>query len=92
MFWMSTEAGTLRSKGRFQTNKELSHSYSKNRVSPKGMTFLTLEVSEQKFKQSLGRDLGNEIYNSSNSLFKMNFKVPSNSNTMCLEGLISLQI
>lgn len=46
------------------------------------MTFLTLEVSEQKFKQSLGRDLGKEIYNSSISLLKMNFRVLSNSNTL----------
>lgn len=61
---------------------KLSHSYSKNRASPEGMTFLTPEVSEQKFKQSLGRDLGKEIYNSSFSLFKMNFKVPSNSNSV----------
>lgn len=61
---------------------KLSHSYSKNRASPEWMTFQTPEVSEQKFKQSLGRDLGKEIYNSSFSLFKINFKVPSNSNSM----------
>lgn len=71
---------------------KLSHSFSKNRASPEGMTFLTSEVSEQKLKQSLGRDLGKEIYNSSFSLFKMNFKVPSNSNSLWLEGLISLCI
>lgn len=44
-----------------RTNKELSHSCPKKRVSPKVMTFLTLEVSEQEFKQSLGRDLGKHL-------------------------------
>lgn len=53
------------------------------------MTFLTLEVSEQKFKQSLGRDLTREVYKSSISVFKMNFKVSFNSNALWSEGLIN---
>lgn len=51
-------------------------------MSLKRMTFLTLEVSEQKFKQSLGRDLTREVYKSSISVFKMNFKVSFNSNAL----------
>lgn len=63
----------MKTQGQISNNKELSRSYLKNRVSLKVMTFLTLEVFEQKFKQSkkfkpsLGRVLGKRIYKSSRS-------------------------
>lgn len=49
------------SKIQGQIWKKLFHGYSKNTVSPKVMTFSTLEVFEQKFMQSFGKDLGKQI-------------------------------